>query len=69
MSNAYQMVEISRKLPGDTPATPTVETQYHHYDVVAIRYARSQLKWEGCYRVTLINEAGDIMLDELGDFV
>ncbi len=69
MSHQYQLIEISRKLPGDTPLVPMVREQSHQNDGRAIRYAKSQLKWEGCYRIILINESGEIILDELGDFV
>jgi hypothetical protein len=69
MSHTYQFVEISRKLPGDDPFAPTVEEQCHQSDIHAIHYAKEQLKWEGCYRVILINESGHIILDDTGDFV
>ena len=63
--SAYTVVHIARP-----PFVGTqIETVNRHRDIGILAYARGQVKWESCYRVTVINQKGEIIFDELGDYI
>lgn len=70
MLYTYTVIEVSRSPFVEHSADSFhVRDTHKRSDEAAIRVAEELVKWESCYRVILINELGDILFDELGDFV